>query len=438
MNYKECLEYLENENKKNGIIMGLEPIKHMLDVLDHPENILKIIHVAGTNGKGSVSAMLAGILAEAGYKTGRYVSPAVADYTEIIQWNNNGNIEYITEDNIAKYITYLADIQNRDDMFSKGILRKLTRFEMETVMSFLALKDMKCDYAIIECGLGGTEDATNAIDNKEMCIFTSISKDHVNILGNTISDIALAKAGIITDNIPVVSSIQLNEAKEVLDNEAHKKHTSVVYAPECIDCEYNSDGTGFTLKNRRYHINMPGIYQPGNAATAITAAKILLRDKNTLTEEVIDRALKKVRWHARFEMISDDPYIIFDGAHNIAGINALMKSIDAIYPRDMYQRIAVMGVFKDKAVDDMIQLTYGRFDEMHTVTAVKPRGLDASVLADRFSGDCGFRVYPHDEEPAADIARKVARTGKTPEGKKNVIIVFGSLSLYESFVTEFK
>lgn len=420
------MSYLEKLGKEKGMIMGIEPVSGLLKELDHPERSTKIIHVAGTNGKGSVSTFLAGILSEAGYLVGRYISPAIMCYNEKVQRVDNGSVSYISNDEVSEYITMLTGMEA-----AKG----LTQFELETAMALLAFRDWQCDYAIVECGLGGAHDATNAISDKVMCIFTSISMDHTGILGDSPARIAAVKAGILRNGVKAVSSRQSEEVAGVLDEAASKNNTLIRYASECGNLEYDVTGSYFDVDGDRYHINLSGIYQPDNASTAIMAAKVLFEgtDDAAIPQYIIARALEGARWPARFEVISRNPYIVLDGAHNTDGIIRLKESIEVLFERDDYYIIGIMGVFKDKDVSGMTTVIYDSFDELHTVTAPSSRGMDSFELADIIK-DTGFTgtVMAHNDITARKLAYRLAMNEPTKaagDDRGVVIVIFGSLSL---------
>lgn len=423
MNYEECMEYLDNINRSNGMVMGIEPMRELLSQLGNPENNIKNIHVAGTNGKGSVSTFIAYILSEMGYRVGRYISPTVDGYTERIQKLSAGKKKYISSEEVSKYISIIKEVSQHcmtDD-------RQLTQFEIETAMAYMAFSDWKCDYVVLECGLGGIEDATNAVDNKEMCVFTTISKDHTAILGNTLTDITENKAGILREGVKAVSAIQLPEVSKTLEEKAGENNTKIKYCDIPYNLSYSVNGTEFEIHGEKYFVNLPGTYQPQNASLAVTAVCYLF-DNIHIERSLISDALKKAVWPRRFEIIANKPYILVDGAHNVNGIEALASSIDNIFPKSIYKRIGVMGVFADKDVDGMIKQIVGIFDEMHTVKAPGPRGMNANMLADKFCRIIGMDAICHTDMSAKQVAEHIISDDNNNENL--VVVIFGSLSLY--------
>lgn len=418
------MEYLDDINKKNGMVMGLEPMREILKQLGNPEKSVKNIHIAGTNGKGSVSTFIAYILNDMGYTVGRYVSPTVDGYTERVQRLVNGKKTYISKEEVSEYISMIKSISEE----RMKNLRQLTQFEIETAMAYIAFERWNCDYVLLECGLGGREDATNAVDNKEMCVFTSISKDHIAILGNTEAEIACNKAGIMRKGTKVVSAVQSETVSRVLEECAHSNNTEVHYCDIPHGCIYNIKDTIFEISGEKYTINMPGTYQPYNAAAAIKAVREL-SDKDNLSGELINNALKKAVWPRRFEVVSEKPYIIIDGAHNVDGIKVLADSIKTLFPADTYRRIGIMGVFADKDTAGMLANIKGIFEVIHTVTAPGKRGMDAEMLAEKIEIIADTIVIAHENMSAREVSEDIINEIEDEEKGKTVVVIFGSLSL---------
>lgn len=425
MNYEECMQYLDNINRNSGMIMGIEPVKTILQLLGNPEKTVRNIHIAGTNGKGSVSTFIAYILSEMGYKVGRYVSPTVDGYTERIQKLSDGKKEYISTEEVSRYISIIKEVSGQCMTGD----RQLTQFEIETAMAYMAFSDWKCDYVILECGLGGKYDATNAVENKEICVFTPVSKDHTSVLGNSLQEIAENKAGILVNGVKAVSAKQKPDVKNTFDKCAEANDTIIGYCDEPYNIEYGIHGTEFDLNEEKYSISLPGTFQPYNAALAIKTVRTLFEDRD-ISKTLIGRALKKAVWPRRFEIISERPYVLVDGAHNVDGINALVDSINTLFPENEYQRTGIMGVFADKDVEGMIRGIEGVFLDIHTVQAPGPRGMKADDLADRIKNIIGENALAHTDMSAGQIVQKLLSEYYGAENNKKVIVIFGSLSLY--------
>lgn len=420
MNYNECLEYIDKITKKYGISPGLHNMNCMLDYYKRPEKPYKIIHVAGTNGKGSISAYMASILTEAGYTVGRYTSPCISDYREKIIIENKSESRYISEDEVAKYITSLKEDIHK--IFSDG---HPTPFEMETVMALRMFKDCSVDYAIVECGMGGELDATNAICHKEMCVFAPISLDHTSFLGSAIEKIAQNKAGIINKDELVVSAEQENSVKSILE-----QYTNVKYPEKIDEINLSASISTFLYRGNYYSTHMLGAYQPYNASVAIEAMYLLLQNEINDMEKlknIILRGISNAKWPGRFEVISDKPLVIFDGAHNPAALKALINSIEEIFPKAQYYRTGIVGVFADKDINMMAGMLKGHFDELHTVTAKKPRGMDAIKLGRIINMGTEQRVYAHEGMTPYEVVESIECKS---EKKKRAFFIFGSLSLY--------
>lgn len=423
LDFNECMQYLDGVRRQCGISMGLENMKRLLSLFNMPDAGLRIIHVAGTNGKGSVSSFIAQILSEAGYTVGRYVSPTVAGYCEKIQFVSGGNTEYISDESAAVYITAIKNAVETDGLCP-------SEFEIETLMAMLSFRDRDVDYVILECGMGGKNDATNAVSGKEMCVFTAIDYDHTKYLGETIEEITADKAGIITPGCKAVSANQHPDSFDVLEEFSKKNSVSMKYRKNICNCEYSLDGTKFCYGGHTYEIRLAGVYQTENAAVAIEAVSLLLND---IGYDVIREGLKKTKWPARFELMSKEPLIIYDGAHNPAGVKKLGESVEKLLNRDEYIRVGIMGVFADKDISGMAKLLNGVFDEIHTVTAESGRAENADKLAKKIKKKCDITVMPHsDMKPSQVISFLEGRrqTHGNALGKKNAYIVFGSLSMY--------
>ncbi len=314
MNYEEAVEYIHSL-LQFGIKPGLERISMLLEALGNPQEKVKTIHIAGTNGKGSTSTHLANILTSAGYKTGLYTSPYVLSFCERIQIDGVN----IPEEKIAKVITKVkAEI---DKLNEKGIV--ITEFEAITAVAFLFFYESGCDYAVIEVGLGGRFDATNVLTKPEAIVITSISLDHTKILGDTISKIAFEKCGVIKNGVPVVTSKnQTEEAMNVIASACADNNSNLILG-EPKNAKIISDTLGetvFSYNGEEYKIRLSGAHQIENAVNVIEAAKILGID-----EFYIKDGLSKTTMLARMEIIGKEPLIIRDGGHNEGCAKALRE-----------------------------------------------------------------------------------------------------------------
>lgn len=415
MNYSEAMKYLNGIAAK-GSIYGLETMREFLEEFGNPQENLKCIHVAGTNGKGSVIAFLDSVLRRAGYKVGRYVSPAVLEYREKIQING----EYISEADVAGLVTEIKEVANRG--------RKATVFETETIMAFLYFSRQKCDYVIVETGLGGAEDATNVIKSPFVSVITSISKDHMNILGDTLEEIASCKAGIIKANRPAVVMKQPASVLKVFEEKCNKSDSELIVSDyEQVELLDNS------ISYRRFDykdykdmvISLVGKYQINNAALALDVISELRRQGIAISNEAIYDGMATAEWPARFSCLDDGKVMFFaDGAHNADAARTLKETIEEYFFDK--KLIFIMGVLADKEYESIIKITASLAEYIYTITPDSPRALSAEDLKTAVS-----RVNKRVEKAltlreAVDKAYKYAKSGDA--ANEYVIIAFGSLS----------
>ena len=418
MNYEESRVYLD-EISRYGSVLGLENMKELLDRLGNPQKDLKFIHISGTNGKGSCLAYLSTILSGAGYKTGRYISPTLDTYRERIQVDG----EYINKDSLASHVTAIA--KATEDM-KKDNAGTPTLFEVETVLAFLYFKEKNCDIVVLETGLGGRLDATNIIDTSILEVIMPISLDHQGFLGDTIKEIAEQKAGIIKNNTKVISAIQPKEAAEVIEKTCKEKNCTLTIAnPDEITIKSQSikkQVFDYKMYNN-IAISLPGSYQPQNAIVAIEAIEALRELGYSLSQEDILKGFEATVWKGRFTVLSEDnPVVIMDGAHNVAGAKELMKSLELYFNDKKY--IYVFGVFSDKEYEEIINITAKRAEHIITVqTPNNPRALPAEELKD------AVKKVNNSCEASKNIEDAVKKAIKmTREDKERILVIFGSLS----------
>ena len=445
MNYSEAREYLKNVNKL-GSILGLNTIKELLKRLGNPQNELKVVHIAGTNGKGSIMTFVQNILMESGYKVGRYCSPAVFNEREIIRIND----EYISEEQSADLLTRIKE--KCDSMYSEGLPHP-TSFEIETAEALMFFKEQNCDIALIECGMGGETDATNVFEKVLCSVIATISLDHTQFLGSTIEEITKVKSGIIKENCPVVMSKQTGEAESVI-KKVCKQNNSKLIIPNEQDFE-NVEIDGLTTKvtykasnNKEYAINLQtlGTYQIKNAKTAVEVALVLDKaltektnicdesDKNNGTgmknninnsgntiEKNIKKGIEKTVWPGRMEVISKEPLIIIDGAHNPGAVLELRKTLDLYFTN---KRITfIMGVLSDKDFSKEAEIIADRAERIITITPNNSRGLDGHKLAETLV------KYNHNVQVADSLKQAAEESIYTiKENRADMILAFGSLS----------
>ncbi len=318
MNTYSKIEKILLSQGKFHISLELERITTTLELLNNPQNNLKIIHVAGTNGKGSTCAMLNQILIEQGYKTGFYSSPHLVRYNERIKINNKP----ISDKKLYKLIKLITDISEKN-----GIT--LTEFEILTAVMYKYFSDEKVDYCVVEVGLGGRFDATNVISSSLITIITSISKDHSERLGNKIEQIAFEKGGIIKENCDVIFD-KNNLGFKVLEEISTKKQAKIHY-PEKAKLEFLNDKNIIKYNAETYELGLWGKYQAENVSLVLCTIYVLKQKGINFDKRKIKNGLKTVKWEGRFEYLKDKNLII-DGCHNPDGAKKLKESLDFYFP----------------------------------------------------------------------------------------------------------
>lgn len=377
MNYNEAIEYIENGNG-SIIKLGLTRIEKLMEYLGNPQNDLKIIHIAGTNGKGSSCAMISNILICAGYKVGVYTSPHLEKYNERYSINN----ENISDE---KFVYYVTKIKEVCDIMEKTDFGRPTVFEILTAISFCYFKDENVDFVILEVGLGGRFDATNVVNNPFLTGITSISLDHTDYLGDTIDKIAFEKGGIIKENCPVVLYSQNKIVYDVIKKIADDKN-SEVYFSENSGVEINKsdlEKTIFSVKNlyinyENIEIHMLGEYQPFNCAFVLMMCYALVKKGINISEKNIRDGLLNSKWNGRMEICQKSPLIIIDGAHNVDGIKMLRNSIEKYFNNKNIT--LVLGVLGDKEYEKMTELIMPIVNKVVLTEPYSQRKLDVLQL----------------------------------------------------------
>ena len=421
MKYEEALSFIEECNLL-GSIPGLDSVRALADRIGNPQDALAFIHVAGTNGKGSVSSFIATVLQLCGYKVGRYISPTIYTYRERFQINGRmiGKKELGEEMSLIK--------EACDALVSMGKPHP-TSFEIETALAFHYFLKKQCDIVVLETGMGGTLDATNIIKNPLLCVLTSISMDHMQFLGESLSEIAANKCGIIKEGSRVVSAMQPDEVENVIKNACRDRNAFLAFA-DASQAEYIPLGKGgkpslekqaFVLDGERYEISLLGKYQMENAVIAIKVLQELrFLGYTKITDEKIKKGLFDTQWKGRFSVIAQKPYFIVDGAHNVAAAKKLTESIRFYFTNRKI--VYIMGMFRDKEYEKVIQITAPFASQIITVaTPGNPRALPAVELAHAVR-----KVNPN--VTCADSLEEAVEMSYLFADKESVIIGFGSLS----------
>ena len=381
MNYKEALKYIE-ETHKFGIRLGLDNMSKLLELLGNPQDKLNIIHVAGTNGKGSTCSFITSILKEAGYKVGLYTSPYLETFTERIRINK----ENIPQKDVARIVTLIKE--KIEQMVLEGYSYP-TEFEIVTTMAFYYYYEQNVDFVVLEVGLGGRFDATNIIKKSDVSVITSISLDHVGILGDTISKIAYEKGGIIKENGLALVYDQSEEAKNVIKDICKEKNAKYIEVKfdninikqSNIDSQiYDCDLMGQRYDN--LEIKLIGQHQINNSIVALSTIHILREIRNLdINEDDIRRGLLNTRWPGRIEKIMDKPTFIIDGAHNKDGAISLAKTIEKNFSGK--KATLLIGMLQDKDIDGVLEILMPYFEKVITTTPDNDRAINCEVLKNK-------------------------------------------------------
>lgn len=415
MKYTEVVEYMESLSSY-GIVPGLGNITNLCEKLGNPQKDLKFVHIAGTNGKGSVLAYVSTILKTAGYKVGRYISPTIFEYRERIQVNNRS----ITKKALCEYVERMKEIC--EELVKEGEPHP-TPFEVETAMAFAYFKEQGCELVVLETGMGGRQDATNIIENTLVAALVSISMDHMQFLGKDLASIAEEKAGILKPGCQVVTFEQEPQVMQVIQKKAKE-----VDAPVRVTNISNVKKVRYGLEKQRFdfeewknlEITLAGKHQISNACMALEIMKAL-RDKGyEISEKAMRLGLKETQWPGRFSLLGKKPFFVVDGAHNEDAAKKLAESIEFYFTNKRI--IYIMGILRDKEFEKIIELTHGYADQILTVaTPNQARTLSSYELATEVA-------KVHKNVTAVDSLEEAVEMAYLLAGKEDVIIAFGSLS----------
>jgi dihydrofolate synthase/folylpolyglutamate synthase len=395
--------------RRFGIILGLETIKRILSALGNPQENFTSIHVAGTNGKGSVASALSSILHESGYKVGLYTSPHLVRFNERICINNC----QISDADVVKSYKAVQQVHHGD--------RSPTFFEFATAMALYEFGRQKVEWAVIETGMGGRYDATNII-TPAISIITNVSMEHRDYLGNTLAQITREKAGIIKQRTPVVTAVKQKQAQSVVQRVAHKKSAPVFMLGKDFTVRRNRTGyfSYYGIENTWHDLQTPllGHYQVQNAALALAASELLNKLKAEISFKSIKNGLTKTRWPGRLEIVSDKPLVILDGAHNLIAARNLSKFLAA----NLVNRriILVVGILDDKPYESMLKsllpvCSRAIITRAKTDRALPPQKLYATA-----------KKIISDVTTVADVA-KAAKHAIETAGPDDVVCIAGSL-----------
>jgi len=413
MTYKEAIDYLAFTSKR-GSCLGLSRITQLLERLGNPHKNVNFIHVTGTNGKGSVTKMLSCILNAQGYKTGLFSSPFVTRVNESIQLDGNE----ISDSEFAELIGDIMPVAEAMD-------EPPTEFEITTAAAFEYFSKKNCDVAVIECGLGGDMDSTNVIEAPLLSVITNVEADHSAFLGDTIAEIASHKAGIIKKGCPVLFGGNSMEALEVISEKAINSKIFTVDYSNLSNISCTLSGSTFNFGEQNFSLSMLGIYQPYNAAIAISVVEILRKNGLDISYKAVYEGLKSARLNGRFELIKENPIVIFDGSHNPHGANAAIESIKNYFDGKV---VLLMGVMADKEYPEMVKTLSEVAAKAFTVKPKNPRALDSMLLADEFIRN-GV-----DAEFSTELSAGVEKALAYAEKHQLPLIALGSLYMYSEFM----
>lgn len=428
LTYQEALDYIHSRTQF-GIKLGLDRIRYLLELCDHPHRKYPVIHIAGTNGKGSVAALITSVLSAAGYKVGRFISPHLSSYTERFSINNRN----ISEDRVGKLVSRLKPVLEqtaRHPLYSPP-----TEFEVATLLAFQYFAEERVDVAVIEVGMGGRFDSTNVVDPL-VCGIAHIALDHREYLGDTLSAIAAEKAGIIKPGRPVVVGVQEQEAFAVLEKAATKAKAPFyavgrdfrykVAAMDIDGVQLEIEGGHEPLLTVR--VGLTGRHQAANAALAYGLLSVA--KEAGLKWETTDllHGFAEVKWPGRLELFPCTPPILMDGGHNPDGFTALSEAISDVFAG--YQIYLVIGILNNRPLKEMVSILAPRISKVFATKVPDPKSADPTDLAEEFRKH-GVEATTV-EEPSMALRAALSEAdgqGRAGEGKKRLLLVAGSLYL---------
>lgn len=415
MTYEQALESIHSL-LTFGSRPGLDRMRRFLKELGDPQDKLKYIHVAGTNGKGSVCAVLSSVLVAAGYKTGLFISPYITDFRERIQINNRMVDKEVLTGAVERTLPVLKRLNEQ------GVV--ITEFEYVNALQFLIHAEAECDIVVLETGMGGLLDCTNVIEPPLCAVLTAIGLDHTAVLGDTVSAIAAQKCGIIKENSAVVTSAQCDEAMQVIEQTAREKHVPLLNADNVSVTvqEETLSGTVMTWNGTQLRLRLAGAHQIENAKTALAALDYLrLNDLLDFTDTDVQNGFLAAVNPARLELLSQDPVVLLDGAHNPNGMEALTAAVKRFLPDTPVY--CVIGMMADKDIDSALSLMQGIPEAVFTAPVDNPRAIAPEALAEKIKPVCSNVTACGSATEAFDKAFALAKANN------GAALVCGSLYL---------
>lgn len=408
MNFKQSMNFINSFSHSGKKVENLKRIETLLKLLGDPQKKLKFVHIAGTNGKGSVLEYCSKAFIDAGIKTGQFTSPYILTYCDRIRINGNN----IPKEKVAKICTTVSQAVKCEDF---------SQFEITFAIALLYFLEENCDIVFLETGIGGRLDATNIIENPLSCVITSISLDHTAILGNTVEKIAYHKLGIAKENVPLILSCNNAESvKKLAEETANQKNCRLIIPKqESLEILKNSIfGADFIYKSKKYHIKMGGEHQIINALTAIETLEIL-KESFEISDENTHNSLSECSVNSRIEIVRKKPLIIIDGGHNESGIDSL---INILRQSDVNDITAVFGMVEGKAVDYAVKKLSELAKKVYCVDGFISNNIPSEVLKKKFE-DFGILAESQNCRNVLDKALSYSEKNNLP------LIICGSLYL---------
>lgn len=414
MTYRQVMDYIE-ELGKLGSVMGLSNMENLCEKLGDPQKDLSFVHIAGTNGKGSVLAFLSEMLKAAGYRTGRYLSPVIFEYRERMQINGRN----ISQRDLCRLMTDMKEICQ--ELVREGKPQP-TAFEVETAMAFQYFKEKNCQIVVLETGLGGLLDATNIIPSPLVSVFTAIGFDHMKVLGGTLKEIAQNKAGIMKPGTLAAALKGEPEVMEVLEKRAKELEVPLIFADPARAKGIRRSPGKQVFSYEEYKdivISLGGVYQIDNAVLALTAAGLLEQAGFPISGRAVYQGFARALWPGRFQVLGKNPYFIADGAHNGQGAHRLRETLQFYFTNRRI--IYIIGVLRDKDQDKILKELCPLAEQVLTIPTKGERGLSAYELAVK------AKEY-HGNVSALDSVQEAVELAYLLADKDTVIVAFGSLS----------
>lgn len=411
-NAKDAVDFIHG-TLKFGSKLGLHNITELLSRLGDPQDNLKFIHIAGTNGKGSVAAMTASVLTEAGYRVGMFTSPYIYRFHERIQIGG----EEISDEALLSCTQRVKSAI--DTMVAEGFTHP-TEFEVVTAVGMLHFFHEKCDIVVLEVGMGGRLDATNVIKTPLSCAITSIHYDHMEYLGDTLTQIAGEKCGILKEGVPVVVyPDEPEEALSAIKKHANEKHAPLILPKEAHLLSSSIHGSTFSYGDVTYSLSLLGAHQVKNASMVLALLDVVRSAGFEVSEKAVQKGLSTVSWPGRWQVLGESPLFIMDGAHNENGMASFLDAVNTLLPNQ--KKIFISGMLRDKEYKKCLALLGGEWEKLYAVTVPNPRTLSSKEYA-KEAEKYGKNVIPSTPEEAVKAALKEA-------DENTAILAFGSLYL---------